>query len=228
LPPLAEQERLVAELEGYRRVIESARQVLAYYKPTLHIDPDWPTKRLGAIGRNLDGKRVPIEKGLRKSGPYPYYGASGVVDYVDDYIFNGDYLLLSEDGANLLARTTPIAFSASGRIWVNNHAHVLQFDDGATQSFVEHYLNGLDIREFVTGAAQPKLSQANMNRIAIPLPPLDIQRQIVTELDSERALVEANRELIARMEKKMQSRLAEIWGEESLGNESAAAMTNGE
>jgi restriction endonuclease S subunit len=204
----------VAELEGYRKVIEGARQVLANYKPTIKIDPEWPMKQLGMIARNFDGKRVPIEKGQRKPGNYPYYGASGIVDYVDDFIFDGDFLLFSEDGANLLARSTPIAFSVRGKVWVNNHAHVLQFDDGATRQLVEHYINGLDIRDFVTGAAQPKLSQANMNRIPIPFPPLDIQRQIVAEIEMDLTLVEANRELITRMEAKIKAKLAEIWGDE--------------
>ncbi|MFH1716240.1 MAG: N-6 DNA methylase, partial [Planctomycetota bacterium] len=221
LPPLEKQARIVAELDGYRKVIEGARQILASYKPTIKIDPKWPMKQLGMIARNLDGKRVPIEKGQRKPGNYPYYGASGIVDYVDDFIFDGDFLLFSEDGANLLARSTPIAFSVSGKVWVNNHAHVLQFDDGATRQFVEHYINGLDIRDFVTGAAQPKLSQANMNRIPIPLPPLDVQRRIVAEIEAEQALVEANRDLIARMETKIKAKLAEVWGEGQNGRKEA-------
>jgi type I restriction enzyme M protein len=217
LPPVAEQERLVAELESYRRVIESARQILAQYKPTLRLNPAWPNKDLGTIARNLDGKRVPITKGIRKTGKYPYYGASGIVDYVDDFIFDGDYLLLSEDGANLLARSTPIAFSVSGKVWVNNHAHVLEFDEPATRQFAEHYINSIDISGFVTGSAQPKLSQANMNRIPIPFPPLAEQRALVAELETERSLVEANRELAARFEKKLQDALARIWGEPSSG-----------
>lgn len=214
IPPLNEQERIVAELEGYRKVIEGARQVLANYKPTIRIDPEWPIKEFGAIVRNLDGKRVPIEKGQRKAGPYPYYGASGIVDYVDDFIFDGNYLLVSEDGANLVARSTPIAFSVAGKVRVNNHAHVLEFDDPPTQKFIEYHINSIDIEDFVTGAAQPKLSQANMNRIPIPLPPLSIQRQIVAEIEAEQALVATNRELITRMEKKIQARLAEVWGDE--------------
>jgi len=214
VPPMAEQERIVAELEYYRKVIEGARQVLANYKPTIRIDPEWPIKEFGTIVRNLDWKRVPIEKGQRKAGPYPYYGASGIVDYVDDFIFDGNYLLVSEDGANLVARSTPIAFGVAGKVWVNNHAHVLEFDDPPTQKFIEYHINSIDIEDFITGAAQPKLSQANMNRIPIPLPPLSIQRQIVAEIEAEQALVAANRELITRMEKKIQARLMEVWGEE--------------
>ena len=212
LPPLEIQRQMVAELDGYRKVIEGARQVIANYKPTIKIDPEWPIKELGLICENLDGKRIPIEKGQRKPGSHPYYGASGIVDYVDGFIFDGDYLLLSEDGANLLARSTPIAFSVTGKVWVNNHAHVLQFKDDATRRFVEDYINGIVIEDYVTGAAQPKLSQANMNLIPIPLPPLAIQRQIVAEIEAERALLEANRKLAELFEKRVQSKLAEIWG----------------
>lgn len=216
LPPIKVQERIVTELEVYRKVIEGARQILASYKPTIRVDLKWPMKQLGMIARNLDGKRVPIEKGQRKPGSYPYYGASGIVDYVDDFIFDGDFLLISEDGANLLARSTPIAFSVSGKVWVNNHAHVLQFENSATRQFIEYYINDLDIQDFVTGAAQPKLNQANMNRIPIPLPPLDVQRRIVTKLEMEQKLVESNRELIKRMEAKISAKLNEVWGDEDL------------
>jgi len=156
-----------------------------------------------------------ITKGDRKEGAYPYYGASGIVDYVADYIFDEDILLISEDGANLLARSTPIAFSVSGKCWVNNHAHVLKFEHAATQKFVEDYLNSIPIDQFVTGAAQPKLNQQALNSIPIPIPDdVDVQQAIVAEIEAEQALVAANRELIARFEKKIQATLARVWGEE--------------
>jgi type I restriction enzyme S subunit len=162
----------------------------------------------------LDSRRVPITKGDRKEGPFPYYGASGIVDYVADYIFDEDILLISEDGANLLARSTPIAFSVSGKSWVNNHAHVLKFNSSAAQKFVEVYLNSISIEQFVTGAAQPKLNQEALNRIPIPIPddPAKLQT-IVAEIEAEQALVAANRELISRFETKIQVALARIWGE---------------
>jgi type I restriction enzyme S subunit len=135
------------------------------------------------ISENLDNMRKPVTSGAREKGEIPYYGASGVVDYVKDYILDGDYLLVSEDGANLTARVTPIAFSISGKTWVNNHAHVLQFNENATRRFVEMYLNSIDLSFYITGAAQPKLNQKNLNLIEIPLPPLDEQKRIVKVLD---------------------------------------------
>ncbi len=123
--------------------------------------------------------RKPVTKGNRSSGKYPYYGASGVVDYVSDYLFDGDYLLISEDGANLVARATPIAFSITGKNWVNNHAHVLKFHNQDEQKYVEMYLNGMDLGPYITGAAQPKLNQKNLNDIKIPMPDRDETHRIV-------------------------------------------------
>ena len=104
------------------------------------------------VAENCDNQRKPVTSGNRESGDYPYYGASGIVDYVNDYIFDGDYLLISEDGANLLARNTPIAFSITGKNWVNNHAHVLKFKTYVTRRFLELYLNSIDLSpRIVTG-----------------------------------------------------------------------------
>jgi type I restriction enzyme S subunit len=143
----------------------------------------WQTKTLDQISENLDSRRIPITKAVRASGEYPYYGASGIVDYVAEYIFDEDTLLISEDGANLLARSTPIAFPASGKYWVNNHAHILKFENMTTQRFVELYLDSIPLDDYVTGAAQPKLNQKALNSIPIPVPPLPEQQRIVGILD---------------------------------------------
>lgn len=216
LPPLEVQKEIVAEIEGYQRVIDGACAVLDNYRPHIPIHPEWPKHMLGELAENLDSRRVPITKGDRKEGSIPYYGASGIVDHVADFIFDEDILLISEDGANLLARSTPIAFSVSGKCWVNNHAHVLKFPELATQKFVEVYLNSISIEEFVTGAAQPKLNQQALNSIPIPIPnEVAIQRAIVAEIEAEQTLVAANRELITRFEKKIQATLARVWGEDA-------------
>ena len=128
----------------------------------------------------------------------PYYGASGIVDYIEGYIFDGDFLLVSEDGANLLARNTPIAFSVSGKSWVNNHAHVLQFNTYAARKFVEYYLNNMDLTPYISGAAQPKLNKKNLNRILIPQPPLHVQQRIVSLLDKFHTLTTSISERLPR------------------------------
>ncbi len=143
----------------------------------------WEVKTLNQISENLDRKRVPITKKNRSHGSIPYYGASGIVDYVEEHIFDEDLLLVSEDGANLLARTYPIALSISGKTWVNNHAHVLRFKDKISQRFVELYLNSIKLDDFVSGMAQPKLNQKMLNKIPIPFPPISKQKRIVAIFD---------------------------------------------
>lgn len=185
---LDKMERLEAELEAE---LEARRRQYIHYRDRLLVfkerEVNWST--LGDVAANLDSHRRPVTKGARTAGDVPYYGASGVVDYVRDYIFDGDYLLVSEDGANLLARSTPIAFSISGKTWVNNHAHVLEFSSYAERRFAEVYLNSIDIGPYVGGGAQPKLNQANLNRIPVPVPCIDEQERIVGILDRFDSLV---------------------------------------
>jgi type I restriction enzyme, S subunit len=155
----------------------------------------WNERKLGDICENLDSHRVPITKKDRVPGEIPYYGASGIVDYVNDFIFDEDLLLVSEDGANLLARVYPIAFSISGKAWVNNHAHVLRFSEIITKKFIEYYLNSIPLNDFVSGMAQPKLNQKFLNSIPVPLPPIPEQKRIVAILDEAFADIEQARTL---------------------------------
>lgn len=155
-------------------------------------------KPLGELAENHDSMRKPITSGLREIGDIPYYGASGIVDYVKDFIFDGDYLLVSEDGANLLARRTPIAFSISGKSWVNNHAHVLKFNTYAERKYIECYLNSIDLTPYISGAAQPKLNQRNLNAIQIPNPSLEDKERIVSILDKFETLTTSIQEGLPR------------------------------
>jgi type I restriction enzyme S subunit len=138
----------------------------------------WSVRKLGDIAENLDNRRVPITSGDREAGAIPYYGASGIVDYVKDFIFDEDLLCVSEDGANLVARTYPIAFPISGKTWVNNHAHVLKFEHSCTQKFVEIFLNSIKLDDFITGMAQPKLNKAMLDSIPVPHPDISEQKRI--------------------------------------------------
>jgi type I restriction enzyme S subunit len=119
----------------------------------------------------------------KRRGEYRYYGASGIIDYVDDYLFDGSFLLIAEDGANLVSRSTPIAFQAHGRFWVNNHAHVLRCVAGMPLTYLEAYLNSIDLRAWISGSAQPKLTQKAMRSIPIPVPPLKEQEAIAQLFD---------------------------------------------
>ncbi len=212
LPPLAIQQKIVTEIEGYQKIIDGAKQVVNNYKPTIAIKPEWEMVELGGLAKNLDGKRKPVTKGDRTEGKYPYYGASGIVDYVEDYIFDDTLLLISEDGANLVSRVYPIAFTANGKYWVNNHAHVLKFDSLDLHRFVEVYINQIDISKHVTGTAQPKLNQAHLNEILIPVPPVEEQQSIVKAIEEETQLVSANKKLIELFEQKIKDKINEVWG----------------
>jgi len=145
---------------------------------------DWPIEKLGDLTINLDTKRKPVKEADRKPGPYPYYGASGIVDYVDGYIFDGEHLLIAEDGENLRTRQTPIAFRACGQFWVNNHAHIVVGNERASTRYLEYAVLASDITSYLTGAVMPKLTQGNMNRIEVPCPPRHVQDQIVGVLGS--------------------------------------------
>lgn len=152
--------------------------------PEFREDGEWEIEPLSKVGENLDSKRVPITEKERVKGEIPYYGASGIIDYVKDYIFDEELLCISEDGANLVARSYPIAFSISGKTWVNNHAHVLKFKSSYTQVIVENYLNSINIEDFLTGMAQPKLNRAKLDIIPIPLPEPAEQQKIASCLSS--------------------------------------------
>ena len=198
LPPLSVQEEIVRILDKFTTLeaeleaeLDCRKRQYEYYRNQLlsfeNGAVEW--KSLKEIAVNFDAMRMPITSGAREKGTIPYYGASGVVDHVKGFIFDGDYLLVSEDGANLIARTTPIAFSISGKSWVNNHAHVLKFNTYEERRFVEYYLNSIDLMPYISGAAQPKLNQKNLNKIKIPSPSLVVQQRIVTFLDKFDTLV---------------------------------------
>ena len=211
VPSLSEQTRIVGILDTFTASIENLKQQIAqrrkqyeHYRDQL-LDLEGKEgvemKTLPDISKNCDRERKPITSTNRVSGTIPYYGASGIVDYVDGYIFDGDYLLVSEDGANLLARTTPIAFSIKGQNWVNNHAHVLKFDNHVTQKFVEIYFNMISLEPWINGAAQPKLNQDNLNKIEIPVPSLPEQQRIVSILDTFEASIANLEQQLAQRER---------------------------
>jgi type I restriction enzyme S subunit len=151
----------------------------------------WCWASVDAVYRNLDGDRRPIKRELRTSGTYPYIGASGVIDTIDGYTHEGHFLLVGEDGANLLSRSKPIAFQMRGRAWVNNHAHVLQMLGGMPVAWGETHFNAIDISRYVSGSAQPKLPQGAMQKIAVPLAPLAEQHRIVAEVDRRLSVLDA-------------------------------------
>jgi type I restriction enzyme S subunit len=175
----------------------------------------WKTTNLGKLCKIFDSLRKPITKKFRKRGKYPYYGATGIVDYVDDYIFNETLVLIGEDGAkwNVGEQT---AFIVSGKYWVNNHAHVIKPDeDKLNQKFLVYYLNSINLNPWVTGITVPKLNQEKLKSIPIPLPSIAEQKKIVDKLDMifagiDKTLIATNNN-IKNTEKLFQSYLTEVF-----------------
>ena len=139
---------------------------------------DWEQRKLEDVVEFLDTMRKPLEGAKRIHGPYPYYGASGIVDYVDGYLFDEEFVLLSEDGANITDRNYPVCFLASGKYWVNNHAHVLRTKDGNENNFICNSLERKDYKQYNSGMAMPKLNQEVCRSIPISCPSFDEQKKI--------------------------------------------------
>ena len=149
------------------------------------IPENWAWTRLGGAVINRDAERIPLSVDERRllDKKFDYYGASGIIDKVDKYLFSKPLLLIGEDGANLLTRKTPIAFIAKGKYWVNNHAHVIDSTSDLMLEYLSIYVNCISLSKYVTGTAQPKMNQEKMNSILIPIPPVSEQHRIVEAIE---------------------------------------------
>ena len=156
------------------------------------IPVSWIWVRFGSALVNRDAERIPLSVSERSKLDkiYDYYGASGVIDKVDRFLFEKPLLLIGEDGANLLLRSKPIAFIASGRYWVNNHAHVIDSVGGLSLKYVALFINSINLAPYVTGTAQPKMNQEKMNSILVPLPPIEEQTRIIQEIEKIFAIIQ--------------------------------------
>ncbi|MDM1021760.1 restriction endonuclease subunit S [Acinetobacter sp. VNK23] len=146
---------------------------------------EWEEKTLGEVVNFSNGKRIPLSEGDRqqRQGEYRYYGASGVIDYIDEYIFDGQYILIGEDGANILTRSSPLAFVVEGQFWVNNHAHIFQSKHG-NNVFLATYLESLNYEKFNSGTAQPKLNMDNLKKVPVINPCIEEQTKIANFLSA--------------------------------------------
>ena len=190
----AEKERLIKE-GIIKRSKKSAKTSYTphYENVPFEVPEGWCITDIGELLINRDGERKPVSLAIRskqKNKVYDYYGAAGVIDKVDNYLFDECLLLIGEDGANLLSRNKNNAFLADGKYWVNNHAHVLDTIDKFILSYVAIVINSMKLDDYITGSAQPKLSQDNLNKIPIFLPPLNEQKRIMTELERWFALID--------------------------------------
>jgi len=149
---------------------------------------------------SFDRLRQPVKESDRRPGPFPYYGASGVVDHVDRYLFDGEYLLVAEDGENLRTRQTPIAFMATGKFWVNNHAHVIQANATADTRYLMYALQVAEVAAYLTGSTMPKLTAGNLTRIPVPRRSRNEQRAIASVLGALDDKIDLNRKMSATLE----------------------------
>jgi type I restriction enzyme, S subunit len=188
-PPSELLERIAAHkaavIDGRARNKAASIRPLADDSIPFDLPSNWVWAAFGDIVVSRDGERIPVskEERSRRAKLFDYYGASGVIDKIDNYLFDKPLLLIGEDGANLVNRSTPIAFIARGKYWVNNHAHVL---DGLSEEFLRYlalFINAIDLKPYVTGTAQPKMNQAKMNSIPVALPPLAEQSRILAKVD---------------------------------------------
>lgn len=170
------------------------------------------TNKLKDCVQFLDEKRIPLSSTQRNKlkKVYRYYGAQGIIDYVDNYIFDGDYILVAEDGNNLKSLNMPIATWVTGKFWVNNHAHILGRKNGYNLKYIYYLLNFLDLRGFVTGSAQPKLNQENLSNISLSLPNIDIQNKVVSLLSVLDSKIEINNAISQQLES-MSKTIYDYW-----------------
>lgn len=254
LPPLSEQQRIVERIEELLAKLDEAKERLQEVADSFAVrkaailhnaftgeltkqwrrengvrDESWEEKKLSEITENQDSKRIPLSKSQRDNMNriYDYYGASGIIDKVDDYIFEGKKLLIGEDGANLVTRSKDIAFIADGKYWVNNHAHILDVKDTVLLMYLCNYVNNMDLIPYVTGSAQPKLTQAKMNNIKIFLPTLPEQHEIVRLIDDllacERKAQQATEQALASIDLMKKSILARAFRGELGTNKASEA-----
>lgn len=254
LPPLSEQQHIVERIEELFAKLDEAKERLQEVADSFAVrkaailhkaftgeltkqwrlengvsDESWEEKKLSEITENQDSKRIPLSKSQRDNMNriYDYYGASGIIDKVDDYIFEGKKLLIGEDGANLVTRSKNIAFIADGKYWVNNHAHILDVKDTVLLMYLCNYINNMDLIPYVTGSAQPKLTQAKMNNIKIFLPTLPEQHEIVRLIDDllarERSAQQAAEQALASIDLMKKSILARAFRGELGTNKASEA-----
>lgn len=169
--------------------------------------------RFDEVTINFDKKRVPLSGAQRekRQGNFRYYGAQGVIDHIDDFIFDGTYLLIAEDGENLKSKKQNIAQVVEGQFWVNNHAHIVQGNELCNTRYLCYLLNSMDLSGYVTGSAQPKLSQANLNAVTLFLPSITVQERIVECLYLFDKKIAVNQKINDNLERQVQAYFQELF-----------------
>ena len=220
IPDLHTQNEVVKKLDSLSNVIQLQKQSLDKLDELVksrfvemfgdfeNLVNIWEQKSISDVTINYDNTRKPIKDSDRKKiqGKYPYYGATGIVDYLNDYRIDGTFLLVSEDGKALEFRNRDIAFVAKGKIWVNNHAHVLQCNRLINMIFLMYYINNRDISSWVTGIDQKKLNRENLDKMTVGVPPIDLQNRFadfVAQIEKQKTTVKMSLEKLETLKKSL-------------------------
>lgn len=200
IPPIEEQREIVSFIQALDHMIQagdreiaSAEQMRGDVARTLirQVGEELEFKPLQEIVEFYDNKRKPVKKADRVPGPYPYYGASGIADYVDNFLFEGLHLLIAEDGENIRTRKLPIAFLANGKFWVNNHAHIVKAESDTSTQYVALAIEFSDVSAYISGSSRPKITKSACRSIQIPFPPLEEQEKIVEKMQTLDAYIDS-------------------------------------
>ena len=212
---IAKQRLLIEHLKKYKRGVISKlfSREIRFTKKDDSSFPEWREYPLDSVVEFLDGQRKPLESAERanRKGAYPYYGASGIIDYIDNYIFDEPLLLLGEDGANIITRSSPLCFIATGKYWVNNHAHVMRPKQGFDLRFVCEALESIDYTKYNTGTAQPKLNQEKCRQILFTYPCYEEQQCISSFLSSITKRIMDSEEQLSLLETQKKSLLQQLF-----------------
>ncbi|MEE5993432.1 MAG: restriction endonuclease subunit S [Oscillospiraceae bacterium] len=226
LPPLEIQQQIAENLDKVTHLIDLCNTILEKLDLLVKsrftemfgdfetLIDSWETKCFSDVTLNYDSTRKPVKDADRKKmqGIYPYYGATGIVDYVNDYRIDGEYLLISEDGKALEFRNKNIAFIAQGKIWVNNHAHVIQCKSTMNMIFLMYYMNNRDISLWVTGIDQKKLNRENLDKMPVAVPPIELQTQFAEFVQSVDKSKLAVKKVLEKAETLKKSLMQEYFG----------------
>lgn len=208
LPPLEVQREIVAEVEGYQRVIDGARAVLDNYRPHIPVDPEWQMVELGDVCDLYQPKTI-TSSDLKADGEFVVYGANGIIGRYDQFNHEHPEVLITCRGA-----TCGTINMSQPKSWVTGNAMVATpKDDRIDKAFLHALLLGSDLSSTISGSAQPQITRQGLSPFSIPLPPVEVQQAIAAEIQAEQALVNGNRDLIARFEKKIDAAIARVWGE---------------
>ncbi len=207
LPPLFVQEEIVKEIEGYQKIIDGAKQVVENYKPRIDINPDWEMVELGEVIKLSSGKGLTAKNMIK--GPYPVFGGNGINGYHNDYFLENPTIVIGRVGAycGSIHITKPKSWVTDNGLYVTNFLKDIEI------KFLAQILIQLNLNKYAKVGGQPSISQKTIKSLKIPLPPLEVQKQIVAKIEEERKLVEANKKLIEIFEQKIKDRIAKVWGE---------------